>query len=298
MAEAETSLSDQDHKPDRRSLPVWRLMFQRMLRKGSAQVGGSIVLVLLVVAVFAPQIATHDPFSMDMTMRTQPPSSEHIFGTDSMGRDLFSRIVHGSRITLQIGVISVGISTIVGTILGLMAGYLGGTFDMLVMRMIDILMSFAGILLALIVVAVLGPSLENAMIAVGISGIPEFARLVRGSTVSVKEEMYIEAARAQGGGMLHIMFKHVLLNIMSPILILATLRFPAAIITAASLSFVGLGAQPPSPEWGALLVNARVHLRRAPWIVNFPGIAIVFSVLGFNLLGNALRDVLDPREIH
>ncbi len=298
MTETQTRVPGTDTQRDRQSLPVWKLMLRRLVRKGSAQLGGCIVLALLVMAVFAPQIATHDPFGMNMEMRTQPPSGEHLLGTDSMGRDMFSRIVYGSRITLQIGLISVGISTIVGTIVGLMAGYLGGTFDMLVMRMIDILMSFAGILLALIVVAVLGPSLENAMIAVGISGIPDFARLVRGSTVSVKEEMYIEAARAQGGGMLHIMSRHVLPNIMSPIVILATLRFPAAIITAASLSFVGLGAQPPSPEWGALLVNARVHLRRAPWIVNYPGIAIMFSVLGFNLLGNALRDVMDPREIH
>ncbi len=286
-----------DQTTGRHSLPVWRLMLARIVRKRAAQIGGAIVLVLVITALAAPYIATHDPFERNMAQRIQPPGDGHLLGTDDLGRDMFSRIVYGSRITLQIGLISVGISAVVGTLVGLLVGYVGGLLDLMVMRAIDILMAFSGILLALVVVAILGPSLENAMIAVGISGIPEFARLVRGSTVSVRQEMYIEAAQSQGAGSARIMFLHVLPNIISPILVLTTLRFPAAILTAASLSFVGLGAQPPSPEWGALLVGARVHLRRAPWIVNYPGFAIMFSVLGFNLLGNALRDVLDPREL-
>ncbi len=279
-------------------LSVGRLMLKRLWRKGSARIGGGIIILLILMAIGAPFIATHDPFEMNIIGRLEAPGGEHLLGTDEMGRDLFSRIIYGSRITLQIGIISVGISLVAGTLLGLLSGYLGGTFDLLFMRLVDILMAFPGFILALGIVAVLGPSLQNAMIAVGISGIAGYIRTVRGSTLEIKQEVYIEAIKAQGAKNRRILFRHVLPNIISPVLVMATLQFPAAILSAAGLSFIGLGAQPPTPEWGALLVRSRVYMELAPWLVNFPGVAILFSVLGFNLLGNAVRDVFDPKLKH
>jgi len=276
-------------------LSVGRLMVRRLWRKGSARIGGGIILLLILTAILAPFIATHDPYEMNIIGRLEAPGGENFLGTDEMGRDLFSRIVYGSRITLQIGIISVGISLVAGTLLGLLSGYLGGTFDLLFMRLVDILMAFPGFILALGIVAVLGPSLQNAMIAVGISGIAGYIRTVRGSTLEIKQEVYIEAIKAQGAKNKRILFRHILPNIISPVLVMATLQFPAAILSAAGLSFIGLGAQPPTPEWGALLVRSRVYVELAPWLVNFPGLAILFSVLGFNLLGNAVRDVFDPK---
>lgn len=272
-----------------------RRRWARFFKRPEAAFGTAIVLLLCLAAAVAPLIAPYDPLEQSIRVRLQPPSAEHWLGTDEFGRDVLSRIIYGARVTLLIGTISVGISMVVGTILGLAAGYFMGVVDTVISALTDILLSFPSFLLALGVITVLGPSLQNAMIAVGVRGIPVFTRLVRSEAVKVRGFDYIQAAQALGAPDTRILLNHILPNVFSSILVLATLQFPSAILTAAGLSFLGLGAQPPSPEWGAQLVSARVYLRRAPWLVNFPGLAILVTVMGFNLLGNALRDLLDPR---
>ncbi|GIO26639.1 nickel transporter permease [Ornithinibacillus bavariensis] len=267
----------------------------RLLRSKTSIVGLIIILILMITALFAPLIATHDPTVQSIPNRYQAPSSEHILGTDELGRDIFSRIVFGTRISIQIGLIAVGISMVVGVFLGAVAGYFGKWVDQIVMRFIDIMMAFPSILLAIALVAVLGPNLRNAMIAVGIVGVPQFARIVRSAVLSVKETEFIEAARAIGGKHGRILFGHVLPNSMAPIIVQATLGIGTAILDAAGLSFLGLGAQPPTPEWGAMLSDGRAAIQHAPWVVAFPGLAIFLFVLGFNLFGDGLRDALDPK---
>lgn len=268
----------------------------RLGRSPSFWLGGGLVVVLLAVAAVGPLIVPGDPYAMSIRERLQPPSETHLLGTDEFGRDVFTRLVHGSRLTLQIGIVSVGIALVVGGLLGVVSGFVGGWFDVLMMGLVDVLLAFPAILLALAIIAVLGPGLTNTMIAVGIASIPGFARVVRAATLEVKQRVYVEAARALGGSAAHVMFRHIGRNIVSPLLVLVTLQFPIALLSSAALGFIGLGAQPPEPEWGAMLVSARDYLRRAPWLVNAPGIAIVLTVLGFNLLGNALRDALDPTQ--
>jgi peptide/nickel transport system permease protein len=266
----------------------------QLRRSPSFWMGGAIVALLVVVAAIGPLLAPGDPYGMSVRERLQPPSQAHLLGTDEFGRDVLTRLIHGSRLTLQIGVVSVGIALLTGGILGVVSGFVGGWFDVLMMGLVDVLLAFPAILLALAIIAVLGPGLTNTMIAVGIASIPGFARIVRASTLDVKERVFVEAARALGGSAGHVMLRHIGRNILSPLLVLVTLQFPVALLSSAALGFIGLGAQPPEPEWGAMLVSARDYLRRAPWLVNAPGIAIVLTVLGFNLLGNALRDALDP----
>ncbi len=266
-----------------------------LLRQRQAQLGGVIVLVLLVMAIFAPLIAPYGPTEIKVGRPLDPPSRTDLFGTDDLGRDMFSRIVYGARITLQIGAISVALALVLGVIAGIMAGYYGGWVDTILMRFTDVTLAFPGFLLALAIVSTLGPGLTNAMIAVGIGSWPTFAWVVRGSVLSVKEMEYVTAGRVLGATGTHIMRRSVLPNVLAPIIVLASLEFPAAVLTAAALSFLGLGAQPPSPEWGALLVDARTYIRTAPYLINIPGAAIFLVVLAFNLLGNTLRDVLDPR---
>lgn len=299
MARAETGARDAVPavvRPARRT--AGGRLWWRLWRKGSFRLGGAIVVFLMAVAAFAPLLATHDPFTMSRADRLRPPGPDFWFGTDEFGRDLYSRVVYGSRITMWIGTISVTISLLVGGTTGLTSGYFGGWADLAAMRVIDVMLAFPTILLAMAIVAVLGPSIENTMIAVGLAAVPAFARLVRGSALVVREQMYVEAARAVGAGHAAIMVRHILPNVAAPLIVLVTLQFPAALLSAAALGFIGLGAQPPSPEWGALLVGARTYLRRAPWMANIPGLAIMLTVLGFNLLGNALRDVLDPTQRH
>ena len=285
-------MSDRDPRP-RRSGLVFTM--RHLFAKRQAQAGGFIVLALIFMALFAPQIAPYDPFEINVPGRLQPPNRQHWLGTDDLGRDQLSRIIYGSRITLQVGIVSVGIALVGGSVIGLISAFYGGWVDMIIMRGIDIMLAFPYILLALAIVAVLGPSLTNAMIAIGISNMPGWARLVRGNALSIKENDYCMAANSVGCSDFQIMYRHILPNIVSPMIVLATLQFPAAVLSAAALSFVGLGAQPPSPEWGALLTGARVFIRTAPWLVNFPGVAIFITIIGFNLLGNALRDTLDPQ---
>ena len=270
-------------------------LLRQVLGKGSGRIGMTIVVILVLVAAVGPAIVPADPYQMAVGERLRPPSSAHWFGTDEFGRDILARIVHGSRITLFIGLISVAIGLAVGTPLGLLAGYFGRRVDLVISVVTDIMLAFPNFLLALAIVSALGPSLRNAMIAVGIRTVPLFTRLVRASTIAVREREFVTAARAAGPRNVRILSRHIAPNIVAPIIVLASLEFPAAVLVAAGLSFLGLGAQPPSPEWGSMLVGGRLYLRSAPWAINVPGIAIMITVLGFNLLGNALRDTLDPR---
>lgn len=259
------------------------------------KIGGTIILLLLAMALLAPVIAPFDPLAHSYEERMSSPNSKHLFGTDETGRDVFSRVLHGSRISLQVGIVAVSIALALGVTMGLVSGFYGGIVDTLLMRLVDILLAFPGFLLALAIIAMLGPSLRNSMIAVGIGSLTGFARLVRGSVLSIKETDYVLAARVVGAPGRRIMKTHVLPNALSPIIVLATLELPVAILIAASLSFLGLGAQPPSPEWGAMLVDGRAYIQTAWWLITFPGVAIFFTVLGFNLFGNALQDALNPR---
>lgn len=273
----------------------WRIL-KRLLRHKSAQIGGVVVLLLLIFTIFGEWIVPYDPFELDTPNRLLPPSVDHWLGTDEQGRDILSRIIYGSRYTMMVMFITVSIGAIGGILLGLPSSYFGGTADMLVMRLVDVMLSFPYILLVLAIVAIIGPDLINAMIAIGVANMPGYARLARSSVLSVKEEEYVAAERALGASHLRIMFHTVLPNIISPLIVFMTLRMPVAVLSAAALSFLGLGAQPPLPEWGAMLVNARTFISTAVWVVWAPGMAIFITVLGINLFGNALRDVLDPRQ--
>ncbi len=268
-----------------------------LLKKNkTAMVGLGILAILILVAIFAKIIAPFDPNIQDIGIRlTRPFTNGHLFGTDDFGRDIFSRIIYGSRISLMIGIISVAISFVIGTIIGLVAGFWGGWIDNLLMRLMDIMLAFPYILLAIVIVAMLGPSLQNSMIAIGVVGIPQYARIVRSSVLAEKESDYILAERSLGESNLKLLFFSILPNCLSPIIVNTTLGFGNAILEAAGLSFLGLGAQPPLPEWGLMLNSARAFVSSAWWVVTFPGLAILFAVIGFNLLGDGLRDVLDPR---
>ncbi|MGM9925812.1 MAG: ABC transporter permease [Bacillus sp. (in: firmicutes)] len=268
----------------------------RSFRKNKvALVGTCIVLFFIIIAILAPVIAPYGFKEQNMANRLQPPSADHWFGTDDFGRDIFSRVIFGARISLWVGFFSVLGSVVVGTLLGIMAGYFGKWVDNIISRAFDILLAFPSILLAIAIVAVLGPSLQNALIAIAIINIPTFGRLVRSRVLSVKEEEYIMAAKAIGMSNSRILFHHVLPNSMAPIIVQGTLAIATAIIEAAALGFLGLGAEAPNPEWGKMLADSRALLIQSPWTVFFPGLAIVFTVLGFNLMGDGLRDALDPR---
>ncbi len=268
---------------------------RKLSRNRNFRVGGAVAVVLGILAIVGPQLAPVDLYEIDVANRLQPPGPGRVLGTDEFGRDVLARLILGTRVSLVVGTISVAIALGVGGFMGLVGGYTGGPVDLLVAGITDLLLAFPTLLLALAVVAILGPSLENTMLAVGISGVPGFARLARGTVLGTKQETYVEAARALGAGHTRIMRRHILPNIAAPIIVLATLAFPAALLSTAALGFVGLGAQPPTPEWGTMLAGARVYMIRAAWLVNAPGLAIVVTVMGFNLLGNAIRDVLDPR---
>jgi peptide/nickel transport system permease protein len=287
-------MSDKN-KVMRKNTNPWFEAWRRLLQSKIGIAGLAVIIFLIIVAVMAPVLAPYDPFEQNILTRYTAPSLEHLLGTDEMGRDILSRIIYGSRISLQVGLLSVAIALVFGVSFGLIAGYYGGKLDMLIMRFMDIMLAFPSILLAIGIVAILGPQLKNAMIAIGIINVPRFARIVRSSVLSIKESEYISAARALGAGDLRIIFKHLLPNAMAPLIVQTTLSIATAILEAAALSFLGLGAQPPSPEWGAMLSDARSSLQKAPWVATFPGLAIIFGVLGFNLLGDGLRDALDPK---
>ena len=260
-----------------------------------AVLGLIIVLLFIVVAIFAPVLSPYDPIKQDLVNMLKPPNAKNLLGTDEMGRDILSRLIHGARISMQVGFTAVGIAFIVGVPLGIFAGYFGGKLDTILMRSLDVLMAFPGILLAIVLVSILGPSLQNAVISVGIYAMPNFARLARGETMALKQNEYIEASRAVGATDMRIIFSHVFINIISPLIVLSTLSFGNAIITTSGLGFLGMGAQPPTPEWGAMLSSGRQYLLVAPHVTSIPGLVILVLVLGLNLLGDGLRDVLDPK---
>lgn len=274
----------------------WGDVWKRLKRNKMAVAGMVILVLLVLLAIFADFIAPYGYDDQDPVNRAfLTPCAAFPFGTDNLGRDILSRVIYGARISLQVGLVTVGISAILGGILGAIAGYYGNRADNVIMRFMDILLSIPGILLAITIAATLGPGLINAMIAVGISGIPAFARVVRASVLSVRENEYIEAARAINASDLRIIVSHILPNILAPIIVQATLNVATAILTASALSFLGVGVQPPIPEWGAMLSQGRTFLRDYPHVVLFPGLAILVTVFSLNLLGDGLRDALDPR---
>ncbi len=268
-----------------------------LLSRNRGAVAGLVIIALFVLsAVFAPLLAPQDPLEQNIEIRKSPPFTEgHLLGTDELGRDLLSRLIYGARLSMTIGVISVGIAMIGGVLVGTVSAYYGGWLDRIVMRLIDIMLAFPYVLLTIVIVAVLGPSLTNAMIAIGISQMPRYVRLVRGSVLAEKEADYVLAERSLGTGDFELMFGTILPNSLAPVIVQATLGVGEAILSSAALSFLGLGAQPPAPEWGLMIASSREFVTSAWWIVTFPGLATLFAVLGFNLFGDGLRDVLDPR---
>jgi peptide/nickel transport system permease protein len=246
-------------------------------------------------ALAAPWLSPRDPIKTAPRDALQPPGSGYVLGSDQLGRDVLSRVLHGARISLVVGLVSVGIAVGLGTPVGLLAGYYGGWLDTVAMRVVDVMLAFPGILLALAIVSVLTPSLPNLMVAVGVAAVPTYARLVRASVLSARENLYVEAARAIGCRDIPLLLRYVLPNVVAPVVVTATLGMGTAILSAATLSFLGLGSQPPQPEWGRMLSEGRDYLREAWWIATFPGTGIMLTVLAMNLLGDGLRDVLDPR---
>jgi len=322
-----TKIGDESFQ-DYRENSLWRITLKRIFHQRSAIIGMALIGFMILVAIFAPVLAPYDPLQVligieDVKKRADPcihlidPQTEsalgqqvcnaaealccpadqptHIMGIDGNVRDQFSRIIYGSRISLLVGVVTVSLSLTVGTILGSLAGYLGGRWDNIIMRMLDVLMAFPSLLLMIAIVNVLGRGIINALLAISIVSIPGYARIVRASVLSVKENEFVSASRALGGGAFHILFRRILPNAIPPLIVRATLGIGGAILETAALSFLGLGAQPPTPEWGTMLGTERAQVFTAPHLVFFPGFAIMLTVLGFNLLGDGLRDAIDPR---
>jgi peptide/nickel transport system permease protein len=269
---------------------------RRLLRRGGAMVGLAVVLFFVLVALLAPWIAPHDPLATSWNAVRQAPGAAYLFGADELGRDVLSRILWGTRASLLAGVVSVCISVAFGVPIGMLAGYLGGWADALISRLTDAMLACPFLILAIALAAFLGPSLTNAMIAIGVSATPVFIRLTRAQVLSAKSEDYVEAARALGNPHLRIALRHIFPNILAPLIVQATLAIAAAVIAEASLSFLGLGQQPPAPSWGSMLNTARNYVDQAPWMAIWPGLSIFLLVLSFNLLGDGLRDALDPRH--
>src|SRR5713101_3289069 len=273
---------------------VAALSWRRLFSHSSFVVGAAIVAGVVAAALLAPLVTSYNPIEQSFRDQLLQPSRGHLFGTDEFGRDIFARAVYGARIALIVGV-AAGLAAVLGVALGVLSGYFGRRVDAVLMRIVDVVLAFPYLLLAMIVVAILGPSLINAMIAIGIVYTPQFARVVRGVVLQIKEEDFVEAARAEGAGSLRILGRHILPNILSPIIVMATLTVGYMIVETAGLSFLGLGASPPTPEWGSMLATGRSFMLTAPWIATFPGLAILVTVVGFNLIGDGLRDLLDPR---
>lgn len=274
---------------------LWTDAWRRLRRHRLGMAGAVILLIVVVLALFGPSLLYHNPSTMDFNARFAPPSLAHPFGTDDFGRDIFTRIVHGARVSLQVGIISVGLAATVGSLLGMIAGYGNRLADEVVMRSMDVLYAFPAILLAIAVMAALGKGVGNAMIAIGVVYIPIFARIARAAVMSIRNEEFIQAAHALGAGHSRILFRHILPNILSPIIVETTLSLAFAILAEASLSFFGLGTQPPDPSWGRMLSEGRDFFRQSMWMGLFPGLAIMVTVMSFNFLGDGLRDALDPR---
>ena len=271
------------------------LAWRRLRRSSSLVVGAAILLAVVASAIGAPLLSPYDPIDQDFATQLQPPSVGHLFGTDEFGRDIFARVVYGARIALRVGIVADTIATVLGVLLGVVAGFFAGWIDGVITRVIDVMLAFPYLLLAMIVVAILGPGLTNAMLAIAIVYTPQMARVVRGVVLSIKEQEFVESARAMGTGAFRTLGRHVLPNIVSPIIVMATLTVGFMIVETAGLSFLGLGASPPTAEWGSMLATGRGFMLTAPWIATFPGLAILVTVVAFNLIGDGLRDLLDPR---
>jgi len=273
----------------------------QLWRNKTAVCGLVIIAIFVLAAVLAPYLSPHNPVETALYEQLKPPvwqetgTWKNILGTDDLGRDILSRLIYGARISLLVSVVSVGLAFVLGTLLGCISGYYKGLRDTMIMRVMDMILAFPYILLAIVIVAYLGPSLRNAMVAIGITYVPRFARIVRGSVLEECEKDYVTAARSIGIADGRIIFIEILPNCLGPLIVQTTLSFASAVLDAAALSFLGLGAQPPTPEWGAMIAQSRSLILRASWVMTFPGLAILFAVLGFNLLGDGLRDALDPR---
>ena len=273
----------------------------QLWRNKTAVAGLVIITIFILSGILAPYISPHDPIETSLYDQLKPPvwhengTWKNILGTDDLGRDILSRLIYGARVSLAVAVVSVGLAFCLGTLLGCISGYYKGFQDSIIMRIMDMILSFPYILLAIVIVAYLGPSLQNCMIAIGITYIPRFARIVRGSVLEEGEKDYVTSAKAVGARNWRIIFIAILPNCLGPLIVQTTLSFASSILDAAALSFLGLGAQPPTPEWGAMIAKSRALILRASWVMTFPGLAILFAVLGFNLLGDGLRDALDPR---
>lgn len=269
---------------------------RRLWRSKSAVIGGGVVVLIALGAILAPLVAPDDPYQMDMVARLQGPSRHHIMGTDQFGRDLFSRILYGARISLSVSLIAVALSLVIGVSVGLLSGYYGGGVDLVVQRIVDIFLAFPVLLLAIALIAALGPSPRNVVLALGLVSWTNYARLVRADVMALKNREFVQSARVVGVPDGRILLRHVLPNVLSPVLVLATLGIGFAIVAEAGLSFLGLGVQPPQPDWGWTVAFGTKFLRNAPHLSTFPGIAIMVTVLGFNLLGDGLRDLMDPHS--
>ncbi|MBS9776423.1 MAG: ABC transporter permease [Fusobacterium sp.] len=270
----------------------------RMLSKNKMAMLGLVILVILILlALFADVIADYDAvvIKQNLSQRLMPPNSEHWLGTDEFGRDIFARLIHGARVSLKVGILAVSLSIIVGGALGAISGFYGGKIDNIIMRVMDIFLAVPSILLAIAIVSALGPSITNLMIAISVSSVPRYARIVRASVLSIRDQEFIEAAKAIGASNTRIIFKHIIPNSLAPVIVQGTLGVAGAILSTAGLSFIGLGIQPPAPEWGSMLSGGRQYLRYAWWVTTFPGVAIMITILSLNLLGDGLRDALDPR---
>jgi peptide/nickel transport system permease protein len=274
--------------------PARRITIPHKWRNPIGAIGAVVIVVTVAIALFAPLIAPYSP-SEQKAKRLLGPSGAHLMGTDELGRDTLSRIIFGARVSLQVGIIAVLIALVVGTLLGVVTGYFGGKTDTIIMRFVDIMFAFPVLILAIVIAGLLGPSRRNAMIAIGIAYAPAFARVIRGSVLAVVSEPYLEAGRVMGARHGWLIRRYVLPNILAPLLVLTSIYLSSAILSEAALSFLGLGAQPPEPSWGGMLNIARTYMERAPWMAVFPGLAIMIVVLGFNFLGDGLRDILDPR---
>lgn len=275
----------------------WGEVLHRLRKNRTAMLGLLILVILILVSIFANQIADYNTvvIKQDLANRLQGPSGQHWFGTDEYGRDILARIVHGTRISLYAGVLTVAIGLSIGGVMGALAGYFGGMLDNVIMRILDILLAIPNILFAMAVVAALGNSNLNLLLAIGVANIPKFARVVRGAVITVRDQEYIEASLAAGGSHFNIIVSHVLPNCLAPIIVQATLRVAYGVLSISILSFLGMGIQPPTPEWGSMLAGGRSFIRDAPYLCIFPGLAIMLTVLSLNLFGDGLRDALDPR---
>lgn len=275
----------------------WREVWRMLKKNKMALLGLGILVILVLLALFADVIADYDTvvIKQNLANRLKGPSAEHWLGTDEFGRDIFARLIHGARVSLKVGIIAVGISIILGGILGALAGFYGGRIDNIIMRIMDVFLAVPSILLAIAIVSALGPSIINLMVAISISSVPRYARIVRASVLSIRDQEFVEAARAIGANNARIIFRHIIPNSLAPVIVQGTLGVASAILSTAGLSFIGLGIQPPAPEWGSMLSGGRQYLRYAWWVTTFPGVAIMITILSLNLLGDGLRDALDPR---